>query len=290
MSLPAGRWGAWSTALRLADTETAVEAAVVLEEAGCSALWMTGGISDPFDRVAALLSATSRVSVATGILSIWTMPAADVAAAAAALPDRERFLLGLGVSHPKLVDRHEPGRYVRPLTRMREYLEELDEYAGPDASSRVLAALGPKMLELSATRAAGAHPYLTTAAHTATARATLGAEAFLAPTQMVLLESDPSLARAAARGYLAMYLGQPNYVNSWLRLGFDDADVRDGGSDRLVDTLVAWGDPDHVAARLHEHLDAGADHVCIQVLDPRATWADQSIPLDDWRALLAVLA
>lgn len=292
MSLPAGRWGAWSTALRLADPGVATQAAVELEAAGCSALWMTGALGDPFDRVAALLDATTNVSVATGILSIWEMPAADVARAVTALPDPSRFLLGLGVSHPRLVDREEAGRYARPLSRMRAYLDDLDATAVPEVArqSRVLAALGPRMLELSAGRAAGAHPYLTTVEHTHSARATVGPDAFLAPTQMTLLEPDPARAREIARDHLAMYLRQPNYVASWHRLGFTEDDVRDGGSDRLVDTMVAWGTPEQVARRLRQHVDAGADHVCVQMLARDASWREQPLPVADWRRLLGALA
>ncbi|WP_436702121.1 TIGR03620 family F420-dependent LLM class oxidoreductase [Nocardioides sp. BYT-33-1] len=289
MSLPSGRWGAWSSALRLRDSAAAQDAAAALEEAGCTALWMTGGLSDPFPRVAELLAATSRTVVATGILSIWTMPADAVADAVRALPDPGRFLLGLGVSHAQLVDHAAPGRYRRPLSRMRAYLDELDAAGGPDAGGRVLAALGPRMLDLAATRAAGAHPYLTTPEHTALARTALGPAAYLAPTQMVVLEADPDLARAAARRHLAMYLGQPNYRSSWERLGFTDEDAAHGGSDRLVDALVAWGDPERVAVRLHEHVAAGADHVCLQVLDRRAGWKDQALPVADWQRLLAAL-
>ncbi|MDQ6524892.1 TIGR03620 family F420-dependent LLM class oxidoreductase [Nocardioides sp. LHD-245] len=290
MSLPAGRWGAWSSALRLRETSAAQDAAAALEEAGCSALWMTGGLSDPFPRVAELLAATSRTVVATGILSIWTMTAEEVASAARALPDPDRFLLGLGVSHAQLVDHADPGRYRRPLSRMREYLDELDVAGGPGAGSRVLAALGPRMLELAATRAAGAHPYLTTPEHTALARAALGPASYLAPTQMVVLEADAGLARAAARRHLAMYLAQPNYRSSWERLGFTEDDASQGGSDRLVDALVAWGDPERIAVRLHEHVAAGADHVCLQVLDRQAGWKDQALPVADWQRLLAALA
>lgn len=293
MSLPTGPWGAWSSGLRLRERAAAVEAAAALEEAGCSALWMTGGLSDPFERVADLLGATSRVTVATGILSIWTMSPDEVATGVRSLPDahRHRFLLGLGVSHAQLVDRGAAGRYRRPLTQLRTYLDGLDA-TGPvtvGRHSRVLAALGPKMLELAATRAAGAHPYLTTVDHTVDARRILGPDAFLAPTQMVVLDANPDTARAVARRHLAMYLGQPNYVNSWLRLGFTEDDAADGGSDRLVDALVMWGDPERVAARLREHLAAGADHVAVQMLDREAGWQDQPLPVADWQRLFTAL-
>nr|WP_183593772.1 TIGR03620 family F420-dependent LLM class oxidoreductase [Nocardioides soli] len=291
--MPTGPWGAWSSGLRLRERAAAVEAAAALEEAGCSALWMTGGLSDPFERVADLLGATSRVTVATGILSIWTMSPDEVATGVQSLPDadRHRFLLGLGVSHAQLVDRGAAGRYRRPLTQLRTYLDGLDA-TGPvtvGRHSRVLAALGPKMLELAATRAAGAHPYLTTVDHTADARRILGPDPFLAPTQMVVLDANPDTARTVARRHLAMYLGQPNYVNSWLRLGFTEDDAADGGSDRLVDALVMWGDPERVAARLREHLAAGADHVAVQMLDREAGWQEQPLPVADWQRLFAAL-
>ncbi|MEV0153754.1 TIGR03620 family F420-dependent LLM class oxidoreductase [Micromonospora sp. NPDC050686] len=292
MSLPAGPWGAWATGLRLRPSGEARDAVAALEEMGVSAVWMTGGTGDPFDRITALLDATSTVTVATGILSIWEMTPAQLAARLAGLPaeGRARFLLGLGVSHQQLVERRTAGRYDKPLTRMREFLDGLDRTQAPGARrpERVLAALGPQMLDLAAERAAGAHPYLTTPAHTRTARGRLG-DAFLAPTQMALLLSDPDRARQAARRYLAPYLSQPNYRNSWLREGFTAGDLADGGSDRLVDALVAWGDPAQVVRRAGAHLDAGADHVCIQLLDPAGSWSDHAIPLDAWRELAGAL-
>ncbi|MGI5241982.1 TIGR03620 family F420-dependent LLM class oxidoreductase [Dactylosporangium sp. CA-139066] len=292
MSRPASPWGAWATGLRARPRAEACGAAAALEEMGVSAVWMTGGTGDPFGRIAALLEATGTVTVATGILSIWELTPAQLAARLTALPaaGRSRFLLGLGVSHQQLVDHRTPGRYDRPLTRMREFLDELDRTGAPGShpQERVLAALGPRMLDLAAKRAAGAHPYLTTPAHTRAARSCLG-EAFLAPTQMALLLPHPGPARQAARRYLAPYLAQPNYRNSWLRQGFTPADLDDGGSDRLVDALVAWGDPAQVVRRAGAHLDAGADHVCIQLLDPEGSWSDHAIPLDAWRELAGAL-
>ncbi|GAA1942214.1 TIGR03620 family F420-dependent LLM class oxidoreductase [Nocardioides hwasunensis] len=286
MTLPTGRWGVWSTALRFGERDDVQAAAATLEAAGSTALWMTGGLDDPFDRADDLLQATEACTVATGILSIWTMEPADVARRVAGLSDPARFLLGLGVSHPALVDREDPGRYARPLSRMREHLTGLDRTGVPEVGrgNRVLAALGPRMVELARDHSLGAHPYLTTARHTARARVGLGGGAFLAPTQMVLLETDPSLAREAARGHLAMYLRQPNYVSSWRRLGFTADDVADGGSDRLVDSMVAWGSPAAVAGRLREHLAAGADHVCVQALT-----TGRAVPVEDLSAVLAEL-
>jgi probable F420-dependent oxidoreductase len=288
MSLPTGPWGAWATGLRIRPVDEARHAAAVIEQAGFSALWVTGGVTDPFRRIGALLDATRDVVVATGILSIWSMTPAQVADAVDGLPadHRDRFLLGLGVSHQQIVDHQEPGLYARPFTRMREYLDALDERAKPGTltGDRVLAALGPRMLGLSASRAAGAHPYLTTSAHTVHAREVVG-DAFLAPTQMVLLVADPDEARRTARRHLAPYLQQPNYVRSWVRQGFDATDATDGGSDRLIDALVAWGELDDIVATVHRHLEAGADHVCLQVLDPQASWSDHSLPLADWTRL-----
>jgi probable F420-dependent oxidoreductase len=291
MIAPLGRWGAWSTGLRLRPEDEARRAAATLEDLGLSALWTTGATGDPFDRVAALLDATSTVTVATGILSIWELPVPALGARLAELPDDGRFLLGLGVSHQQLVDRSDAGRYARPLTRMREYLHELDQ-SGVRAGARdrrVLAALGPRMLELARDAAAGAHPYLSTPAHTAAARTVLG-DGLLAPTQMALLISDPGQARATARRYLAPYLAQPNYRNSWLRQGFTSSDLTDTGSDRLVDALVAWGDAEQVSRRLQEHVAAGADHVCIQLLDPDGSWADHALSVTSWRELAPALA
>lgn len=290
--IPGGPWGVWSSGLRLRSAEDAVLAAEQLEAAGYGALWMTGGVSNPFPRVRELLGATSRIVVATGILSIWSMRPADVIAELMAMPAsyRDRFLLGLGVSHATLVNRRDPGRYRRPLGAMRDYLDELDASdADGVAGRRVLAALGPRMLELSATHAGGAHPYLTTPAHTQSAREMLGRGPFLAPTQMVVLEPDASIARAVARRHLALYLDQPNYVANWKRLGFTEDDTADGGSDRLIDAMVAWGDEDAVVRRLREHLDAGADHVCISVLDREAGWRDYPVPVQDWERLAPAL-
>ena len=291
MIRPDGPWGVWATGLRVHETTAATEAARAFERAGYSALWTTGGMSNPFERVRELLATTSRTVVATGILSIWTMSPEEVAAEMATLApaDRERFLLGLGVSHASLVDRAEPGRYGKPLSRMREYLDELDRLDGSLAPQSVLAALGPRMLSLAATRTAGAHPYLTTPEHTAEARAVLGAGPFLAPTQMIVRETDPESAREAARRHLSLYLGQPNYIASWTRLGFSPDDVADGGSDALVDALVAWGDDETITRRLRAHLDAGADHVCVQALDRVQGWRDRPFPVEDWLQLAPTL-
>jgi probable F420-dependent oxidoreductase len=279
-----GRIGVWNWLG--GDPAEVREAAAELEELGYGALWFPNRPTS-FELVRDLLDATRRMVVATGIVSIWDHPAEEAAAAHQAIREAHpnRFLLGLGVSHALLVDRDEPGRYSRPLTRMREYLDALDAAPTPaPVEERVLAALGPRMLELATDRSAGAHPYLVTADHTREAREVLGARRLLAPEQAVVLETDPVRARALGRHHLRIYLLAPNYTNSWLRLGFTPDDFADGGSDRLVDALVAWGDADTIRDRIAAHHEAGADHVCIQVVTD-----DAALPLKQWRTLAALL-
>src|SRR5271169_1321160 len=263
-----GQIGIWSGAFRAEGAEVA-EAARELEDLGYGALWVPGGLGgDVFGACSHLLTATGHVTVATGILNIWAHEPADVAESVrelgATFPDR--FLLGLGVSHAPLVE-HIGGTYDRPLEKMVRYLDDLDRAPTPVApAQRALAALGPRMLELARDRTAGAHPYLVTPEHTRFARSVLGVGPLLAPEVKVVLERDPAAARAVARTHLAIYMGLPNYTNNLKRFGFADSDFADGGSDRLVDAVVAWGDVASVAARVREHLDAGADHVCVQLL------------------------
>ena len=282
-----GRIGIWSMHLWGARARV-MEAATELEELGYGALWFPNGPS-MFERARDLLNATRRVVVAPGIASIWTHAAADAAAGHQALTHAHpgRFLLGLGVSHAHLVDREEPGRYSRPLTRMREYLDSLDAAPTPvPIGERILAALGPRMLELARDRSAGAHPYLGTVEHTRRAREVLGSGPLLAPELAVVLETDRSQARATARQHLTFYLRAPNYTNNWLKLGFTPDDLAGGGSDRLVDEVVAWGSTDAIRERIAQHHEAGADHVCLQVVTPRTS----DLPLDEWRTLAAALS
>jgi probable F420-dependent oxidoreductase len=274
-----GRVGIWSAALR-AHTDPAVsDAAAELEQLGYGTLWFPAGRgARAFEVASTLLGATHQVTVASGIVSIWDTSVAQAEAGSATL-DREapgRFLLGLGVSHAPLVDRHEQGRYQNPLRAMTDYLDEL---TGVAADRRIVAALGPKMLALAVTESIGTHPYLVTPEITAALRGGAG-DAVVAVEQAVVLETDPVRARAAARDFLAPYLRLPNYVNSWLRNGYGDADVTDGGSDRLVDDLIAWGSLDRIATRVEEHIDAGADHVCLQTLSH-----GNGLPLAEWRLL-----
>lgn len=284
-----GPVGVWSAGLRYGDPSSAREAAAELEELGYGTLWVPGGIGgDLLSDVAGLLDATTRVVVATGILNLWMHPAAEVAAGHARLGRSHpgRFLLGLGVSHAPLVDAGRPGRYRTPLRATRRYLDELDRAAPPvPVAERALAALGPRMLALARERSAGAHPYLVTPAHTRAARAALGPTPVLAPEQAVVLETDPARARAIGRSHLAIYLTLPNYVQNLRRIGFGDADLRDGGSDHLVDALVAWGDEAALRRRVDEHRDAGADHVCVQVLTDDLA----GLPRAEWRRLAAAL-
>jgi probable F420-dependent oxidoreductase len=216
---------------------------------------------------------------------------AGVAAGHARL-DREhsgRFLLGLGIGHASLVDADQPGRYRRPLSTMREYLDALDEHAPADhRPARVIAALGPKMVALSGERTLGTHPYLVPVEHTALVREALGPDRLVAPALSVVLEPDPQRAREIARRDLALYPGLPNYTNTWRRLGFGDGDLADGGSDRLLDALYGLGTVEQVAGRLREHQTAGADHVCVRVITAHPDDAEH-LPRAEWRTLAAAL-
>jgi probable F420-dependent oxidoreductase len=197
-----------------------------------------------------------------------------------------RFLLGLGVGHAPLVDADQPGRYQRPLATMRAYLDVLDEHAASNpAPARVVAALAPKMIALAGERTLGVHPYMVPVAHTRLVREALGVGRLVAPELSVVLEPDHGRARQEAREDLALYLTLPNYTSTWKRLGFKDADLNDGGSDRLVDALYALGSVEDVAARVHEHREAGADHVCLRVV----TNAIERLPRPEWRALATAL-
>ena len=276
MTIDIGRVGIWTGALDGHPSSAAREAAQELEELGYGALWLPEAVGrEPIVASAVLLAATSRLKLATGIANIYARDpmtmAAEQKTVAEAFPGR--FLLGIGVSHHHLVERVRKHDYSRPLAYMRSYLDAMDgalfRAKGPDEDpGRVLAALGPKMLELAATRASGAHPYFTVPEHTATAREVMGADALLAPEQMVVLETDPSRARAIARSHMEIYLTLPNYYNNLARSGFTEDDYGDAKnpSDRLVDAIVAWGGVDTVVERVRAHHDAGADHVCVQVL------------------------
>jgi probable F420-dependent oxidoreductase len=240
------------------------EQAVQIEKLGYREVWAGGSPAAGLEFVEPILAATESLTVATGIVNIWTAAAAPVAESfhriERAYPGR--FLLGIGVGHPEHIN-----EYRKPYDALVEYLDELDSYGVP-ASRRMLAALGPRVLTLAAERSAGAHPYLTTPAHTAQARELIGPSALLAPEHKVVPTTDAAEARAIGRKALDVYFDLRNWVNNWKRLEFNDSDVARPGSDRLIDALVAYGPPERVAQQLTEHLDAGADHVAIQVLVP----------------------
>jgi probable F420-dependent oxidoreductase len=283
-----GRFGIRAWQLSDADIGEAVDAARELEELGFGALWIRA--NGFFERAAALLEATRTIVVASSVISIWQQPAGDVASSAAALARRYpgRLLVGMGVSHRPLVDRDAPGRFQRPLQAMGAYLDELDGDAPPlSAASRIIAALGPRMLEVARDRSLGTHPYLVTAEHTATARAVLGPDRLVAPAHVAVLEADSTTAREIGRRHLASpYLSLPNYRNTLAGLGFTEVDLSlDGASDRLVDALVAWGEPSVLAERVTSHLRAGADHVAVHLLTESST----GVPRAEWRALAGAL-
>jgi probable F420-dependent oxidoreductase len=274
------------------DSFSAAEAAAFarrVEAWGYGALWIPESVGrEVFSASAWLLANTSHLIVASGIANIYARDALSAAAAQKGLNEQSagRFLLGLGVSHIPLVEGVRQHQYGKPVTTMRTYLQAMA--AAPYRSvppaappKTILAALGPKMLELSAERADGAHPYNVPPEHTTMARALLGVGKLLCVEQAAILETDTAKARAAARQFLSIYLGLPNYVNNWRRLGFADVDLAGGGSDRLVDTLVVWGDEKAIRARIEQHWQAGADHVCVQAIGP--------VGLPDER-LLALLA
>jgi probable F420-dependent oxidoreductase len=288
-----GRVGVWSFALEALSAADEREAAARIERLGYPAIWIPEATSsrEVFSHAAWLLAATERATVATGIASIWARDAVATANGARMLSDAYpgRFVLGLGVSHKPSVARRG-SEYRGPYTRMRAYLDEIERADSsapePEVQPRVLlAALGPRMLELAAERTLGAHPYFVPVEHTAFARARLGAEPVLAVEQTVVLETDPARARRLARSFAVDYLALPNYANNLRRMGYTAADVSGQGSDRAIDAVVAWGDVDRVASRVREHHSAGADHVCLQVVAE----AEDDVCLEELEALAAAL-
>ena len=282
-----GRTGIWAHQLRYGDAGAIAEMAAELDELGYDALWIPDVGGDVLGSVELLLRAAPRAVVATGVLNIWMHEPDEVAAHVGGWEDawKARFLLGLGVSHALLIDHGNPGRYAKPYSKMFEYLDGLDAAHPPlTEDTRVLAALGPRMLELARDRAAGVHPYFVPPEHIAAARALLFPTSLIAVELAVVLDSTPSSARATARRHTATYVNLPNYTNNLRRFGYDDDDFADGGSDHLIDGIVAWGDLDSIAARVQQMRDAGADHVCIQVIR-----ADDDVPRADWRELAAAL-
>ena len=278
-----GRIGVWwSGSWRVAD-DPERNVAAELESLGYGTLWSSGGFDPGLStRFEKLLAASERATVASGIVSVWAAAAADVGPAVADLEVRfgGRFLLGLGASHSAIVQNYE-----NPYTRVVEFLDALDALDHPiPPERRILAALGPRMLELAAARASGAHPYFVPVEHTARAREVLGRGPLLAPEVAVVLETDRAVALALARQYAAIYLPLPNYADNLRRFGFGDADFENGGSDRLIEAVIPWGDAKTIARRVHEHLDAGADHVCVQ-----AVAGFDGFPLTQYRELAPAL-
>ncbi len=279
--------GIWAHQLRYADPGEIADSAAELDELGFDALWIPDVGGDVLGSAETLLRAAPRAVIATGVLNIWMHESADVAVHIAGWDPawQERFLLGLGVSHQVFIDHNDPGRYAKPYTRMYEYLDGLDRARAPvPEDRRVLAALGPRMLELSRDRAAGAFPYFVPPEHVLAARSMLNPTSLLAVELAVVLDTDPATARATARRYTGIYVTLPNYTNNLRRFGYGDDDFAGAGGDRLVDAIVAWGDLDAIKARVQLMRDAGADHVCVQVIR-----ADESSPRPDWRELASAL-
>jgi probable F420-dependent oxidoreductase len=251
-----GRFGVWT--FGAPKPEQAVE----IEKLGYGAVWIGGSPAGDLNYVEPILERTQTLQVATGIVNVWTAAAEQVAEAYHRVEDAYpgRFLLGIGIGHPE-----HTAEYRKPYDVLVEYLDVLDAAKVP-TSRRVVAALGPKVLKLAAQRSAGAHPYLTTPEHTGQARNIIGNTVFLAPEHKVVLTSDAEEARGIGRESVDFYLNLSNYLNNWKRLGFTDDDIAKPGSDKLIDAVVAHGTADDIATRLGEHVNAGADHVTIQVL------------------------
>lgn len=288
-----GRVGLWTFQLDLQPSAVSRDSVAELESLGFGAIWVPEAVGrEPFANAALLLSGGSTIKVGTGIASIHARTAQTMQAGWKTISEAfpGRFLLGLGVSHQPMVEGVHGHAYDKPYSTMVNYLDAMDRglffAAQPsEAPQRVLAALGPKMLKLSAERGAGAHPYFVPVEHTAIAREALGAGPLLAPEQAVVFETDPTKARQIARTHMATYLGLPNYTNNLKRLGWTDEDISNGGTDALVDAIVAWGTLEQIVERVSAHHAAGADHVCVQVLpaDPRG------LPMAEWRELATAL-
>jgi probable F420-dependent oxidoreductase len=279
-----GRLGIWSMELRFGDPAAGAETAAELEELGAGALWIPGGIDDAvLGDIDRLLSATKRLALATGIINIWKHEPREIADWWHGLSDdhKQRAWLGLGISHGPLIGEN----WGKPIATTRHYVEQLTALGVP-ADSQCLAALGPRMLELSRDLTGGAHPYLVTPEHSSIARRILGPGKILAPEQGVVLETDPAIARDLARVAVDHYRALPNYRTNWHRLGIADEDI-EAMSDGFIDAIFAWGSVEKIAERVKQHLDAGADHVCMQVIAPQG--APIAKQREAWRALAAAL-
>jgi probable F420-dependent oxidoreductase len=273
-----GPLGVWASSRTIGEAQLG-ESARVAEACGYDVFWLGGSPRLPTLR--ALLEATENLVVATGIVNVWTYEPAELAAEYAELDGEfpERVLVGIGVGHPEATS-----DYTRPFSAMRAFLDGLDSADTPiPEHRRCLAALAPRMLELSRERALGACPYFVPVAHTAAARAALGSGPLLAPEVAVVVDEDTDNARAIAREYARTYLGLGNYTSNLLRHGFDESDLRDGGSDRLIDSVVLHGSAEEIAAVLQAHLDAGANHVAVQTL------GEAGIHARSWEAIARAL-
>jgi probable F420-dependent oxidoreductase len=292
-SVELGPIGIWTAQFDYHPAAKVREAAGELDQLGFEAIWFPESLGrESLTNAALLLSATSRIIVATGIANIYARDPVTTVAGQNTLAEAypRRFLLGLGVSHVPLVEQLRGHTYGKPIPSMRAYLEGMDRApyrAAPPSIKpvRVLAALGPQMLRLAAERADGAHSYFVPPEHTSRAREILGSDRLLAVEQAVVFETDASKAREIARAHTSRYLALPNYVNNMRRLGFGDSDLIKSGSDRLIDAIVAWGDLAAITDRIRAHQSAGASHVCVQVLptDP------QALPFREWRELASAL-
>src|SRR3984885_2098194 len=273
-----GEFGVW-TSYRAIGEENAGEAAKLVEDLGFGTFWLGGSPQLPALRP--LLEATGRLVVATGILNVWASEPERVAADFSELEARfpGRVLLGIGIGHPEATS-----HYRSPLAAMQAFLDGLDTAAAPvPRTRRCLAALGPKMLELSAERSLGTHTYFVPVEHTRAARELLGPSPLLAPELACVLDDDVETARAKARAYAKLYLGLRNYTNNLVNHGFDQADIADGGSNRLIDAIIPHGSADEITAAARQHLSAGADHVCLQAVGA------EGIPRAEWTALASAV-
>lgn len=291
-----GRVGIWSFDLDMQPMTKAQEAAIELEELGFKCVWVPEAVGrEPFASCALLLAATKNLTMATGIASMHARSAMTMAAGWKTLVEKfgDRFLLGIGASHQHLAEKVHQSNYAKPYSAMVEYLDAMDNsvfFAAPPATAprRVLAALGPKMLKLSAQRGLGAHPYFVPVEHTAGAREILGADALLAPEIAVVFDTNADSARATARKHMLTYNRLPNYANNLLRLGYQQSDVAGEDkmpSDKMVDAIVAWGTLEKIVDRINAHIEAGANHVSVQVLSSNVG----ELPLAQWRELATAL-
>jgi probable F420-dependent oxidoreductase len=286
-----GKVGLWTGVLDSMPSSAANELCAEASELGFKTIWIPEAVGrDPFVGAMRILENTSDLVIATGIANIYARDAMTMANGQRSIEEAHpgRFLLGLGVSHLHLVEWVRKHDYSKPLTYMREYLKAMHKArfmaVGPsELPEIVLAALGPKMLELAASETAGAHPYFVPPEHTQMAREVMGSDALLYPEQMVVLEDDPGVARSVARQHMKTYAALPNYANNLIRLGYDAGDI-ETLADNVVDAVVAWGSLDQIRNRVNEHFDAGADHVCVQVL----TEEPHQVP-DGWRKLAPAL-